>query len=152
MPLCTICSHPWRWRHTPTNEAPSCEDPCIRFTVTLLVKVDDSWTGLDMVCVCVRVCVCVCVCMCAPVCFRDRDMAKERFSNKLHAVGHKWSCWGNILKTRRHILVQCVALFCSALPNSEATGRVDKFFCSVLQCGTVCYSVVQCGAVWCSVL
>ena len=152
-----------RHRHPPTDEALSCEDCCNRFTGTVPMNVDDSCTGLDMVCVCVCACVCLFVRLC------DRGMAKvcqqlariSRFSYKLQAVGDALSCWAlscraNTLKTRRYILVLCVAFFCSALPNSERQNVVSicsfAVCCSVLPCVAACFSVLRCVAVCCSVL
>ena len=69
----------------------------------------------------------------------------------------QWSCavrqhlpfWALILweppEGGNGALLQCVAVCCSVV-------QCGAVWCSVLQCVAVCCSVLQCGAVWCSVL
>jgi len=52
-------------------------------------------------------------------------------------------------------LVQCVAVWCSVLQFGVVCCSLLQcvaVWCSVLQFGAVCCSLVQCVAVWCSVL
>ena len=61
-------------------------------------------------------------------------------------------------------MLQCVAVWCSLVQRAAVCDRACTFRCSVLQrvavpqyfslvqCGAVWCSVVQCGAVWCSVV